>query len=259
MLSRVQELDQLYILEELIEDKIYANHRALAEIDRLIEVSINKNPSDWDKEQDGSLIKISFLNCRSMKNKFEHVKKDKSLLQSTVIVLTETWLEEEQNSIDEYDLTDYQSSLNSIGRGRGIASYYKNDYKHATNINIEGISFTKLESEKLDVIAIYRSQEGNVIMLIQQLESLITEGKTTVVGGDFNICALANPNNYITQSLKEIGFKQIVWKSIHVEGGLIDHIYLIEGKGNKISYSLEIFPKYYSDHDGLGVILTEEQ
>ena len=38
MLSRVQELEQLYILEELRDDKIYAYHRTLAEIERLIEV-----------------------------------------------------------------------------------------------------------------------------------------------------------------------------------------------------------------------------
>ena len=165
-----------------------------------------------------------------MKNKFAHVKKDKSLLQSSIIILTETWLEEKQNMIEQYDLTEYESNLNSIGRGKGIATYYKNDYKHDKNINSEGISFTKLESDKLDVVAIYRSQEGSVTTLIEQLESLITEGKTTIVGGDFNICALGNPNNYITQSLKEIGFKQLVRKSTHIEGGLIDHIYLIEGK-----------------------------
>ena len=46
MKSRVQELEQLYILEDLKEDKIYANHRALEEIERLISVSINKNPSE---------------------------------------------------------------------------------------------------------------------------------------------------------------------------------------------------------------------
>ena len=96
-------------------------------------------------------------------------------------------------------------------------------------------------------------------MLIQELETLITYGKTTVVGGDFNICTLANPNNYITQSLKEIGFKQLVKKSTHVEGGLIDHIYLIEGKEEKISYTLEVFPKYYSNHDGLGITLTKDE
>ena len=96
MMSRVQELEQLYILEELKEEKIYANHRVLAKIDRLIEVSINKNPTDWDQEIDLSKQKISFMNCRSMKNKFNHILEDMSLQQSNIVILTETWLEENQ-------------------------------------------------------------------------------------------------------------------------------------------------------------------
>ena len=257
MMSRVQELEQLYILEELKEEKIYANHRALSEIDRLIEVSLNKNPDSWDRENNGSTTKISFLNCRSMKNKFQHINGDNSLQQSHVIILTETWLEVNETSECEYELPGYESNLNSIGRGRGIATYCKYPYKHTKNINCEGFSITKLESENLDVIGIYRSQEGNVTTLITHLESLISKGKNTILGGDINICAVAHPNNYITQSLAEIGATQLVVTATHIEGGLIDHVYLIQGEGIKFSYNIKNFPKYYSDHDGLGLILWE--
>ena len=78
-----------------------------------------------------------------------------------------------------------------------------------------------------------------------------------MLGGDFNICALAHPNNYVTKSLEEKGFKQIVRKATHIEGGLIDHVYLIQGENSKFSYIIENFPKYYSDHDGIGLILWE--
>merc|ERR1711954_499797 len=47
MASRVQELDQLFILEELPQEKIYANQSALAEMDRLVQVSVNKNLTPW--------------------------------------------------------------------------------------------------------------------------------------------------------------------------------------------------------------------
>ena len=60
MASRVQELEQLYILEELPQEKIYANTAAMAEIDRLITVSINNNPTKWESKDDG-LTKVSFL------------------------------------------------------------------------------------------------------------------------------------------------------------------------------------------------------
>ena len=83
------------------------------------------------------------------------------------------------------------------------------------------------------------------------------EEKTTVIGGDLNICVLAHPRNYVTQSLREMGFKQLVTRSTHIEGGLLDHVYLYEGKNNKVAHIIEEFPKYYSDHDGIGLVLTE--
>ena len=68
MLSRVQELDQLYILKELPENKIYANQTALAEIDRLLQVSKNNNPTEWEcRKDDSSKTRVTFLNSRSIK------------------------------------------------------------------------------------------------------------------------------------------------------------------------------------------------
>ena len=260
MKSRVQSLEQLYILDKLPEEKIYANHRALAEIDRLLEVSQNNNPTNWDKdENEKSTIKISFLNCRSMKNKFQHIKADNSLLKSDIFILTETWLEEGQIESDQYDLPDFESNFNSIGRGRGIASYFKHMHKHKINVNGEGFSISKIVCENLDVIGIYRSQEGNITSLMNQLEALITKGRATIIGGDMNICALAEPKNHITESLRDKGFSQIVRKSTHIEGGLIDHVYITQGQVFKFSYILEYFTKYYSDHDGLGISLSKIQ
>ena len=258
MASRVQELEQLYILETLPEEKIYANHKALAEIERLHLVSINQNKSDWDTDNAESTTKISFLNCRSMKNKFNHIMDDKCLLQSDIIVLTETWLEETKTINNHYQLPDYVATLNNIGRGKGIASYSKPRLQQTQNINFKGCSITKLTAEKLDIIGIYRSQEGNLPDLINKLEELITNGKTTLIGGDMNICALTHPKNSLTSTLKEKGFEQIVKTATHIEGGLIDHVYFIQGENTNITWKVEEFPKYYSDHDGIGIILIEE-
>ena len=49
MLSRVQCLQQLYIIEELPENKIIADPKALVELDRLDRVSINQNPQVWEQ------------------------------------------------------------------------------------------------------------------------------------------------------------------------------------------------------------------
>ena len=130
---------------------------------------MNNNPTDWESKK------------------------------SDLIILTETWLEEGSN-MDEYYLPDYDTNFNNRGRGKGIASYYNSKFKHAVNINSEGFSISKMESKVLDIIGVYRSQEGNVMDLISKLEALIDPGKTSVIGGDMNICGLAHPKNYVTTS-----------------------------------------------------------
>ena len=94
--------------------------------------------------------------------------------------------------------------------------------------------------------------------IITQLEDMIDDKKFTVIGGDFNICALKNPNNLMTKKLKELGFNQIVNQATHIEGGLIDHLYIKKRKGEDISWVVEVMPKYYSDHDCICVTLSQD-
>ena len=256
MLSRVQEIAQLFILEEFPEDKIYANHAALREIERLENVSKNKNPTEWDDE-DSSKIRISFLNCRSMKNKFENIKADKSMLNSDLIILTETWIEDFQDT-QNYDLLDYKAEFVNGGRGKGIVSYYNERFTHSTSIKKDGFSISKLTSKNLDIVGVYRSQDGDLGYLTEILETQIDDAKTTVVGGDLNICALKSPNNIVTKTLKGRGFKQGVKTATHIEGGLLDHVYIKSCGTNEFAWVVEIFPKYYSDHDGIGLTLWKE-
>ena len=256
MFSRVQELDQLYILEELPEDKIYASIPAQLEIERLINVSINKNPSVWHRKGN-SQIRLSFLNCRSMKNKFQHIRSDESLQKSDGIVLTETWLDPEQQEA-EYTLQNYAVSLNSGGRGKGIASYFNNKFDHVQNIAAEGYSMSKISSKDLDVIGVYKSRLGDLQDILTKIEEMIDDKKITVIGGDFNICVLKHPNNLMTRKLKEKHFDQTVKQATHIEGGVIDHLYIKKRKGEDISCVVEVLPKYYSDHDCICVTLSHD-
>ena len=124
-------------------------------------------------------------------------------------------------------------------------------------VNQNGFSIIKLENEKLDIIGIYRSQNGNVVNIVKELEAMIEIKKTTVIGGDLNLCAVTEGHNYVTASLKELGFQQIVKKSTHIDGRSIDHIYIRNVENTRYKWTLEYFPKYYSDHDGLGLTLWE--
>ena len=73
-----------------------------------------------------------------------------------------------------------------------------------------------------------------------------------------NICLRAHPDNYITKNLKELGFQQVVAESTHIDGGLIDHIYLSTNEKIVSKWIVDYFPKYYSDHDAVGLILFED-
>ena len=70
MLSRGECKDQLLILEELPEHKIYPDKDALEELERMRKISINNNPTPWETVSKPNVVKVSYLNTRSIKNKF---------------------------------------------------------------------------------------------------------------------------------------------------------------------------------------------
>ena len=253
MLSRVQELEQVYILKELPENKIYANMLAKSEIERLLTVSLNRNPRKWD-DKDPSRLRICFLNCRSIKNKVDNIKADMNLLKSDILILTETWLQEDQESVD-YQIEGYHMKLNNIGRGRGIACYFNNKFTHSKDINSEGFSISKITSSQIDVIGVYKSIEGDWKDLVSKINELIDGNRFTIIGGDLNVCCSKLPNNHLTNKLKEMKFQQIVTQATHIEGGSLDHIYMKQIEEAEYDWELEYFPKYFSDHDALGLTL----
>ena len=51
---------------------------------------------------------------------------------------------------------------------------------------------------------------------------------------------------------------QIVNSATHIEGGILDHVY-INANESEIFWDIEKFPKYYSDHDGIGLTLLNEK
>ena len=123
MASRVKELDQLFILEELPENKIYPMLKALEEIERLEEASINNNPTTWDKESSSKCTRICFLNTRSLVHKFDNIKSDLSLQQGDVMILAEIWVQDQEDK--KFELNKFEAHLNKGGRGKGLAVYYK--------------------------------------------------------------------------------------------------------------------------------------
>ena len=171
MLSRVQSLDQLYILGEVPNNKLYADAKALKEVSRLEAVSINNNPSIWSR-CDESVLKVCFLNVRSIENKFSWIESDLSVQSADVLFLCETWLKESDTNLS---LPGYSTSFNNVGRGHGTVTFFKN-FTVDCDIHLNRINVTKLSNTFLDVIGIYISSDGDLDCLVHLLEALINVG-----------------------------------------------------------------------------------
>ena len=150
-----------------------------------------------------------------------------------------------------YEISSYGTHLNSTGRGKGLAIFYKKGFEDITDYNEENMNISKVSTEDIDIIAIYRSKDGCCDKLIKNLEKIINPLKTTLVIGDMNICNKKTPNNKLRSFLEEKSFIQIVNQATHIEGGHLDHAYVRNvGNFEEVPY-FHLAPKYYSDHDAL--------
>ena len=214
MLSRVCALWQIFILNRFDETKIYPSMTALKEKERLDAISQNKNPSDWEIEEAGTL-KISSLNCRSLKKHYDDILEDILLSKSDMIALQETWLEEA--SLNEFEIPGYTLHLNSYGKGKGLAIYFKEDlFHHEIDIKEESMQLSKFSSPQLNIVVIYRSQNGNLTKLKHHLDEITTRNKPELIIGDFNFDYPSSSSNPTTTYLKDSCYKQLINEPTHI-------------------------------------------
>ena len=169
--------------------------------------------------------------------------------EAYVICLQETWLD----PADDADITsmidgDWYYQNNSIGKGRGITTIYKSEFKLDKNITKTNYQMTKIMSESADVINIYRSSGANTSDFLEDINALYTRSKHTLIMGDFNICHTKEYFHEIYENLRKLGFKQLVEKPTHIEGRLIDCVF-IACPNNEIIYTVTQQAQYFTDHD----------
>ena len=183
MLSRVEEFEQMYILDKLPQENIRASKKALEQLQKMNERSMNQNPIPWN-QKDENHIKIATLNCMNLVHNHKDIVCDKTLQKSSIIALSETWLEKGA----ELQIDGYRAYFNSIGAGKGLAIYVKDkSFKPTLTVNQEKLQITKVESQSMDFIALYRSVQGNSTELLEYIKNMINKDKATIISGDFNI------------------------------------------------------------------------
>ena len=217
MLSRIQSLDQLYILEDLPVNKLYASKKALDENEKMKKRSMNSNPTPWFNHEPSS-FKIASLNCRSLNKHFDDVRNDPMVLEADVICLSETWLSHLENG-HQFKIDGYNVHLNSVGSGKGLAIYFKGKESVAeVLVNDDKLQISKVTCPQIDVIAVYRTSQGSQERLVEAVRSSTNQTKPTLVVGDFNLCAVADNNSIVSKTLRQLGFSQIVTRATHIKG-----------------------------------------
>ena len=118
-------------------------------------------------------------------------------------------------------------------------------------IKEEKMQISKLQSMEVDVIIVYRSEQGNLTDLAEHLKNMISTEVNTVVTGDFNLCYVSNRNNKVTKYLENDGFAQLMNEATHMKGRHLDHIYFRPGSQRVEIPSIHRYSPYYSDHDAI--------
>ena len=249
MLSRVQDISQILIFGNFEQSKIYHCPTALKETNRIIESS----QDTFVPNKTGNLI-LSSLNIRSMSRNYDLLKKLQKNLSKEVIILQETWISDEDSNIDHFKLPGMEFCHNSIGNGKGVAAFVKEDYVNSRNINYQLYQISVYKSSKSTIINVYKSSGCDENEFASELFNLIEQEEINAevfIAGDFNFCFLNEPMNKIKLTLENNDFEQIVKKSTHEAGHLLDQVYVKNAKNHYtvIHQSLFLF-----DHDIIHVV-----
>jgi hypothetical protein len=239
MLSRVQEMNQVFILEKLTESKIRTDKIALIELRAMNARSINKNPSAWNKRSMES-IKVASLNCARLEPHIEDVWCDFKLKKADIIHLQETWVRDGSDTRPlGYPEKGYKEQFINVGAGKGLVTYFNEKFRHERDVKTDKFQITKFTSKNMDSINVYRSQNGNLSNVCDYFTGLIDMDKITVITGDFNLCSVMKGNNKITSYLKALGFKQYMIGPTRIAGGHLDHLYMRQGGDHVVHINAE--------------------
>ena len=247
-LSRVQELSQVYIVDKLHEDcagwKVSSS--AISELENSLQSAINTKPEEEIE------LELMSLNVRSLRKHIGHVQQTVRMRNFSVLCLQETWLLNSEQR-EEYRLEKFNCHLTSRGFGKGIATYYKDDFHVTDQVCDDQFQFAILTSAQLTIVNVYRS--SNCKNFCKFLKPRLPEDHPTLICGDFNTNHLESENRvsrFLTETLQ---FRQIVIKPTHEKGSLLDQVWINEPLFDKVR--IEQMCVSFSDHDLIRIVLSK--
>ena len=131
ILSRIKNLDQLFLLNEFYAHKIYTSPKALQALKNLEHKAINRNCIGRREDQ----IKILCLNVQNLQHHIDDIKHHPKIFEHNLIFLSESCLKDSMTSSESnlYELSNYSSNFLNVGTGKGLACYSEPNFEHVMN------------------------------------------------------------------------------------------------------------------------------
>ena len=221
MLSRVQDIEQLIIIDSVPREKIYPSSQALDELARMNKKAMNRKTFILETH-----LVINSLNVRSLRKHLVDIASEPQLMKSDLMLLQQTSLHRNEDA-EKFSIEGFKCHLNSNGNGKGLAIYYKDIFHHGIDICTENYQMTMFQATKFDVVCVYRSQfqsKTTDIGFLKDLQRLLKNSYQAYILGDFN--SEAFEKNSIMHEIEKLGFSQLLHQPTHILGGLIDHCYV---------------------------------
>ena len=247
MLGRCERIEDLYIAGKLDFELIKCSPCALKEAEKIShavkERSIQKAKSDLNTMQ------ISCLNIRSFPGKINDLKCVDQIMKSDLICLCETWTEDGFY----HEIDGFHGEFLNGGRGKGLAIFSKLNFNHIEKQVTDTFSAAFVKLGTLSCIFLYLSQNFDWLLLNSLFEKWIIEENHTIIAGDMNWHwqDLHPMKSYLLGK----HFRQMVTRSTHEAGNIIDHAYVSQDLQN---VEVSQYAVLFSDHDVVKITLGSE-
>ena len=184
MLSRSENLEDVYIAGTFKPEKIKCVPSALEESERLEQISLTNITDDPYPEH--QWFKLSFVNIRSLSKNLSNLVADDVMMKNEVVFVTETWVNPEIPK--HYNVEGYENAFaNMKGRGKGVGVYFSRDAQIEV-CEKELYQFIKLRNEECTIFCLYASKGCDFQEIVKSLDlfGFNSMNEFTLLIGDFN-------------------------------------------------------------------------
>lgn len=206
-------------------------------------------------------LTVTLLNTRSLHEHAIDILNDEELMESDLLMLTETQLLPDQSvEVMESTLCDLNMLYNnSLDKYQSLAiclrdSVILDDSMHSPGVSKILFKKSNLIDANIKLVLLYRKQSWLLPSFIDDLKQLLYDD-IDIIMGDFNIDAF-KPNKELVNVLSN--YKLIIQSATHLSGGQIDHIYIKKALLDMFHVDSTVHIVHFTDHDALKFKLTRK-